>query len=32
MLNERIEKYRALTKKNKKENKEDDKEEEKASW
>ena len=31
MLNERIEKYRALTKKNKKENKEDDKEEEKAS-
>ena len=31
MLNERIEKYRALIKKNKKENKEDDKEEEKAS-
>ena len=31
MLHERIEKYRALTKKNKKENKEDDKEEEKAS-
>ena len=31
MLNERIEKYRALTKKSKKENKEDDKEEEKAS-